>query len=237
MSNIIRDVEKSYDESWMRHQYIDLERSTSSIAYELGLGTNTINARLRKFDIPIRTQSQVRLMQLAGKRFGKFTVEHRGDNTKQGYAQWWCRCDCGNLRLIGQGSLVSGRRMQCKKCFYESKHNNPNLVISVYWRQLLHSAMNRGLCVGVTQEEVQELFNQQGGKCALSGQEIYFAKTSREHNSGKTTASLDRKNSKIGYTSENIQWVHKDVNRIKSTLDNETFIMFCRLVANHSRHD
>lgn len=235
MSDIIKNTEKSYDESWLRHQYIDLERSTGSIAYELGLGTNTINSRLRKFNIPIRTQSHTKVMQLTGKKFGKFTVEQRGDNTSQGFARWWCRCDCGNLRLINQGSLVAGNRTQCKKCFCESKHNNPNLIIDTYWKQIVKGAMYRDICVDITQDDAQRLFNQQNGRCALSGETIHFAKTARAHNHGETTASLDRKNSKIGYTIDNIQWVHKDVNRVKSTLDNERFIELCKLVAEHSK--
>ena len=44
------------------------------------------------------------------------------------------------------------------------------------------------------------------------------------------TASLDRIDSKLGYTSNNIQWVHKDLNYMKSDLDQSVFIEWCRKV-------
>ena len=223
----------SNNKEWLRRQYVDLEKSTKTIAYELGLGTNTINSRLRKFNIPLRTQSHTKVMQLSGRRFGKFVVEERGENTAQGFARWWCKCDCGNRRLINQGSLVAGKRTQCKKCYCKSMHNNPDVIIHIYWKQILKGALYRDIHVDITQEEAQQLFIQQDKKCALSGEAIRFAKTARDHNHGETTASLDRKNSSLGYTINNVQWVHKDVNRLKITLDNDRFIELCQKIALH----
>jgi len=45
------------------------------------------------------------------------------------------------------------------------------------------------------------------------------------------TASIDRKNSDLGYTKENIQWVHKDVNYMKMNLSEKYFIKLCKLIA------
>ena len=44
------------------------------------------------------------------------------------------------------------------------------------------------------------------------------------------TASLDRIDSNKGYVTDNIQWVHKDINYMKSDLDEQQFIHYCRLV-------
>jgi len=44
------------------------------------------------------------------------------------------------------------------------------------------------------------------------------------------TASLDRIDSTKNYTIDNIQWVHKDVNKMKMDFSQEYFIEMCRLV-------
>jgi len=218
------------DKHWLEHQYTILERSTMSIAKELQCGTNTVNARLRKFEIPIRTNSQTKVMQLAGKKFGNFDVLERGANTKAGHAQWWCSCKCGNKRLVTQGALVSGCRVQCKRCLYESKLNNSSNVIPRYWSQILKGAIQRNIPVRITLADVQNLFEQQGGRCALSGVDITFASNTTEHDSGFGTASLDRKDSSLGYEPNNIQWVHKQINKIKNSLSNDEFLNICAQV-------
>lgn len=51
----------------------------------------------------------------------------------------------------------------------------------------------------------------------------------------ETTISLDRIDSTKGYIEGNVQWVHKSVNIMKSTLTQEQFINFCKLVAENNK--
>lgn len=51
---------------------------------------------------------------------------------------------------------------------------------------------------------------------------------------GETTASLDRIDSNRGYTQDNVQWVHKDVNKMKMDLNQQIFVELCRAIAAHS---
>ena len=69
-----------------------------------------------------------------------------------------------------------------------------------------------------------ELFLKQNRKCALTGQSIFFAKTTREHDSKQTTASLDRIDSNNGYIEGNVQWVHKKLNMMKQAMPDQEFI-------------
>lgn len=73
-----------------------------------------------------------------------------------------------------------------------------------------------------------ELLEKQGGKCALSGVPIHF---SPDYQKGHQTASLDRIDSNGGYTPDNVQWVHKKLNVMKSDLTQTQFIEYCTLVA------
>lgn len=52
---------------------------------------------------------------LTNLQFGKLTVIKRGDNDKSGHVRWWCKCDCGNpkLILVAAGHLKSGHTQSC----------------------------------------------------------------------------------------------------------------------------
>ena len=52
---------------------------------------------------------------LAGQRFGKLTVQSRGENNKSGQSKWICLCDCGaqKLNLILSSQLISGKTTSC----------------------------------------------------------------------------------------------------------------------------
>jgi hypothetical protein len=75
-----------------------------------------------------------------------------------------------------------------------------------------------------------QLYLNQNKKCALSGLDIFFNSTSR---SGDGNASLDRKDSNKGYTKENVQWVHKDINRIKWELEEKYFLSLVESIYKH----
>lgn len=69
--------------------------------------------------------SQIRLIDLAGKRFGKWTVICRGDDyicEKNGVhcPRWICKCDCGTVRLVFGSVLRNGTSNSCG-CSRESK--------------------------------------------------------------------------------------------------------------------
>jgi hypothetical protein len=68
--------------------------------------------------------------------------------------------------------------------------------------------------------------------CALTGETIYLGQTRKEQEHGKNTASLDRIDSKKGYTIKNVQWTSKEINFLKNNFDQNKFIKLCKLVAN-----
>jgi len=86
--------------------------------------------------------------------------------------------------------------------------------------------------VEVTVQEAWELFELQDGRCALTGLPLSMPRRFKEF--AACTASLDRRDNTGGYTRDNIQWVHKDVNMMKNKFDQNYFISMCRRVAEHS---
>lgn len=88
----------------------------------------------------------------------------------------------------------------------------------------------------VSIKELWELFEKQNRQCSLSGLDIQFGVQSRVKEKQKEcTASLDRVDNSRGYTIDNVQWVHKDINKMKNTHSQEAFINICKLVASKNK--
>jgi len=103
-----------------------------------------------------------------------------------------------------------------------------------HWRRITKGAASRNLELTITIEDAWNKYLQQNGKCAISGIDI----TLRGQEIGisskavhdKTTASLDRIDSNKGYTLDNIQWIHKDLNQMKSDRSMETFLYWIQTI-------
>ena len=54
-----------------------------------------------------------RLIDLAGKRFGRWTVRYRAENSRSGLTKWHCKCECGTVRDIFSTSLRAGDSTSC----------------------------------------------------------------------------------------------------------------------------
>jgi hypothetical protein len=103
-----------------------------------------------------------------------------------------------------------------------------------HWRRIQHGDLGRNLELNITIEDAWNVYLQQNGKCAISsvdimlrGQEIGISSKCVHE---KTTASLDRIDSSKGYTIDNIQWIHKDLNQMKSDRSMETFLYWIKTI-------
>lgn len=77
-----------------------------------------------------------------------------------------------------------------------------------------------------TLEDIYNIWIKQDKKCALTKIIIGWG----DENNNKNSASIDRINSNLGYTLDNIQLVHKDVNLMKNKFDQDYFINICKLI-------
>lgn len=66
--------------------------------------------------------------------------------------------------------------------------------------------------------------------CVYSGLPIAWSDVGWDH-----TASIDRIDNDKGYTEDNVQLVHKDVNMMRGSLDDEKFKQLCIKIANKIR--
>lgn len=89
-----------------------------------------------------------------------------------------------------------------------------------------------GLEFNITVESLEELWNKQGGKCAISGIQMTHI-----FGMGRipTNLSVDRINSLKGYVQDNIQLVCMAVNQMKSDLSIEQLLYFCENITANAR--
>lgn len=95
-----------------------------------------------------------------------------------------------------------------------------------WYKSFENSALHRGLDWQLNIEDIDCLYEEQNGRCALSGWKIGWSEVGWNH-----TASLDRIDNNIGYTVDNIQLVHKIINMSRGSLSVEDFITMCESVA------
>ncbi len=175
----------------------------------------------------------------SGKKFNKLTVL-----SFYGYAQpnnkdslWLCQCDCGENKITRIRTLKNGNTKTCGKCPKPKGNKHTEWkgcgeLSKHLFNTYKNSAISRNLQFNVTIEYLWDLFLKQNKKCALTGWDIHFPPSYKE-NSNKT-ASPDRIDSSKGYIEGNIQWVHQDVNYMKSNINNDYFLKICKAIANNN---
>ncbi len=120
----------------------------------------------------------------------------------------------------------------CKKCSNrdtDNSHRGWYRGIRVSWfNQFKASSLLRNLSFEINIDDVADLYENQKGRCNLTGWSIVFPEIGHPQIS---TASIDRIDSSKGYIKNNIQLVHKDVNMAKQRYSQEYFIEMCKAVA------
>lgn len=140
---------------------------------------------------------------------------------------WDFLCICGKKISLPARNVYDKPKINCG-CL--DKKIEFTEITYPYFMHLQSGATARQLDFNIKPEDVVNKIKKQNYKCALSGFDICFAITPKEFKSGIQTASVDRIDSSQGYTVDNIQVVHKDINRIKLDLSQEYFIKICEAV-------
>lgn len=172
------------------------------------------------------------------------TVIEERPATPAGHSSWLCLCDCGNTVVRTSTSMKRSQFSSCG-CWHRQGVDNPlfrgcgEISGSWFWSVVYRSASGRKSRQAVKKEFdinicfIWDLFLKQNRRCALTGMVLTFPKTGRSDDMRNSTASLDRIDSKKGYTKENVQWVHKDINKMKNIFNQDYFINVCKMVASN----
>lgn len=183
-------------------------------------------------------------VNLLGQKFGLLTIIEEKPPTPRGHSSWLCICDCGNEVVRTSTSMKRSQFSSCG-CWHRKGIEHPLFKgvgeISMNWFNSVirrsasgrksRWAIERKLEIDI--EFIWDLFLKQERKCALSGVLLTFPKNNSKAEMKKSTASLDRIDSSKGYVRDNVQWVHKDINKMKNVFSNDRFIELCTLVSNN----
>lgn len=178
-----------------------------------------------------------KIKNLKNMRFGKLLVIELSSK-KKSWTMWKCICDCGNIHITYSTHLVRGNVKSCGCDMIKKGPNHVNWtgygeISGRRWndiRRMNFSGKRRDrihLSFTIDIKYAWELFLRQNRKCALSGMNLYFGKS--------FTASLDRIDNNKGYDEGNVQWIHKDINRMKNIYNQEYFINICEQVYFYTR--
>jgi hypothetical protein len=225
------------DKTILEKLYIKEKKSSVEIGKMFDVCNTTVCKRLKTYGIPIRSSLEHAANYLAkhiGKKFGRLVIIERAQiasrGTKDRMSKWKCKCDCGKILIIRLRDLKSGLTTSCG-CERRKWYGG---VSGEMLTQIKRNADIRKFDFNLTAKQIWNLFLKQDKKCAISGIELVL---NREHgwNRKKNTASLDRIDSSKGYSLDNVQWVHKIVNRMKWDLNQKEFLNWIKIIAKHQR--
>lgn len=145
---------------------------------------------------------------------------------------------CGSVSDIRRSNLVQPTRRCCSNCMKAGECNTLwrgyKDISLTFFHDIKNGAIGRNFSFEITIEDVWDLYEKQNRKCALSGVDIHFDVETPDWKGRKPTASLDRIDSNLGYTTDNIQWVHYDINYMKLDFTQKELIEWCKLVQKHN---
>lgn len=176
---------------------------------------------------------------LTNKKFGLLTVIGVSiKRTKCNARNWDCICECGGKTTTQGYNLKRGNTKSCGCLNSEKNRGNKNPTWKGYGEisaskffEYTRNAARRKLEFRITIQDLWEQFLKQNKQCAITKLPLTFPKT---HGDRTATASLDRIDNNKGYTKNNIQWLHKEINYMKSDLSVEDFIKYCKLVSSNN---
>jgi hypothetical protein len=140
-----------------------------------------------------------------------------------------CPVCCAEISHLRRNYCVHASLLKqpCKRC--SNMNNHPaGMVGSVrvaWYNSFYKSAVSRGYEWSISIEFIDSLYSVQAGRCALTGIPIEWSAQGWNH-----TASIDRIDNNNGYTEDNIQLVHKEVNMLRGSLPVERLVELSRLI-------
>jgi len=101
--------------------------------------------------------------------------------------------------------------------------------------QLKSQRLKQDIEYGITTEDVIDMWEMQGGKCALSGMLMTHQRdgTYGDRKKKEFNASIDRINPQGPYVRENVQLVAARVNTMKHTLGEDMFMWWVKNIYEH----
>lgn len=104
-------------------------------------------------------------------------------------------------------------------------------ICITFFKKIKSNSIKRGLVFDLDIDYLWELYLKQNKKCKITGVDITIINKNINNNYILNTASLDRIDSSKGYEKDNVRWVHKIINSIKSDMSDDELIFLSHLIS------
>lgn len=160
-------------------------------------------------------------------------------NKKGSHRNYWkYQCDCGNKGMRREESIKENLNISCgckrhitQVCGKNNKKwGGYEDVSRDYFRIVKIGAQKRNLEFSISIEDMWNQFIKQNKICPFLNKQLVLSTRTQQTKGIEQTASLDRIDSLKGYTKDNIRWIHKDINMMKSNLSDREFINLIHLI-------
>lgn len=180
--------------------------------------------------------NRTRLGSLVGKKFGRLTVVSLAENINNNYdysKYWNCICDCGKEKITRTTYLIRGLAKSCgcliTECAHLNEFKKPKMSSERSAASLVWKARNR--YVDIPFDDFFELMQQ---NCYYCGAEPDLVKHSvRKDSVAWKHGTLDRVDSSLGHTIDNVVPCCLICNRAKLTRTVEEFKNYLNQLKNN----
>ena len=140
-------------------------------------------------------------------------------------------------------SSSTGLQCYCKTChkekIYESQSKLIGFIGKIY-KILENKCKKQDIKLELSKDDIVNLYNKQGGKCALSNEMLtYYSGSKLTDNNYETrfNISIDLINPKENYTLNNIQLIGNTIYKMKGSLTNDEFIHLTNIISNNQSNE
>lgn len=144
------------------------------------------------------------LANLKGKIYGRLTVIHRAESSKNGHAKWFCRCECGNDTVVFASNLKREHTTSCGCVNDEviTKHAMQGTPEYHTWKGMIQRCANPNA----------SRYKDYGGRGITVCEEwLSFEKFYADMGDRPTGTSLDRIDNNSGYYKDNCRWATQSI--------------------------
>ena len=143
-----------------------------------------------------------KFINLLNQRYGKLIVIKELGRTKSGKAQWLCKCDCGNKKIISSASLRRGTTNSCGCLVIEkaTKHNMARTSIYNCWCDMKSRCLNKNN---------KEYKNYGGRGIKVCDSWLKFENFYKDMGVKPNGLTIDRINNNGNYELSNCRWATK----------------------------
>lgn len=171
-----------------------------------------------------------------GDRYGRLVIVGIEGKDRHKNNIYRCKCDCGNTAFVRGNNLTSGNTRSCGCLSREVKNaqrppQNRGVINQIILQYKRH-ARERGFSWELTFDDVSRIIQ---SPCVYCGAERSNHRVTKNCKEGFDHNGIDRVDSSMGYSRENVVPCCKICNMTKRDMKQKDFILWLQRAASHTK--